>query len=382
MYYITKKASPHYHQMSVDELLFCEECKPSLVRSNRTNTVTKSFDNISEYYKALISVNGMINALRAFNEWAEPLRSVDRRSLYDSFKIPKKTGGLRQIDAPNDELKNALRVLQTTLESFAPVDVMLYHTSAFAYVKDRCTKDAVIRHQQNESRWFAKFDLHDFFGSTTLGFVIKMFSMVYPFSELLKDTDGRKEFEKAIELAFLDGGLPQGTPISPFITNVMMIPVDHCLANTLRDYDRFNFIYTRYADDFCVSCRYHFRYKKVEDLILKTLKDFEAPFSLNTKKTKYGSSSGSNWILGMVLNKENDITIGYKNKRRFESMLFNYAMDKKNGTPWSLEDVQYMDGLRSYYVSVEGEKMEKIIEFQSKKTGVDIVAEIKKDLHP
>ena len=103
---------------------------------------------------------------------------------------------------------------------------MHYHTAAFAYVKKRSTVDAVKRHQKNSSKWFAKLDLHDFFGSTTLDYAISMFSMVFPFSEIVKEPQGEEALRTAMSLAFLNGGLPQGTPISPLITNVMMIPVD------------------------------------------------------------------------------------------------------------------------------------------------------------
>lgn len=48
---------------------------------------------------------------------------------------------------------DALRRLKTMLEEDFHV---LYHTSAFAYIKKRCTVDAVKRHQKNESKWFGK----------------------------------------------------------------------------------------------------------------------------------------------------------------------------------------------------------------------------------
>ena len=37
----------------------------------------------------------------------------------------------------------------------------------------------------------------------------------------------------ALELAFMDGVLPQGTPASPLITTIMMIPIDFCLNRKL-----------------------------------------------------------------------------------------------------------------------------------------------------
>ena len=131
----------------------------------------------------------------------------------------------------------------------------LYHTSAFAYIKNRCTVDAVKRHQANESKWFGKFDLSNFFGNTTMDFVLQQFAMIFPFSEVMKTERGKSALRTALELAFLNGGLPQGTPISPTITNIMMIPIDFKLSNGFRNFNDQSFVYTRYADDFIVSSR-------------------------------------------------------------------------------------------------------------------------------
>lgn len=207
-----------------------------------------------------------------------------------------------------------------------------------------------------------------------------MFGMVFPFSEVLKRSDGREEFTKAISLAFLDGGLPQGTPISPIITNIMMIPVDHKLANTLRDYNKQRFIYTRYADDFQISSRYTFSFREIEKLISDTLKEFGAPFEINAAKTRYGSSSGQNWNLGIMLNKDNQLTVGYKKKRQFQAMLSSYIMDKRNGIQWDIGDIQVMEGLRNYYRMVEGDTIDKMVEHIANKFNVDVVKMIKDDI--
>jgi RNA-directed DNA polymerase len=166
----------------------------------------------------------MIAVLREFNRSKEVLFQADRKSLYHTFHIPKSSGGLRRIDAPQPELMNALRELKMLFEQHM---FALYHTTAFAYVRGRSTVDAIKRHQRNESKWFAKFDFADFFGSTTPEFVLNQLSWLFPFSEIVKDSDRELELRKALSLCFLSGGLPQGTPISPFLTNVMMTPIDH-----------------------------------------------------------------------------------------------------------------------------------------------------------
>ena len=348
-----------------------------MINPNLTNTRTYEVERISEKFLERFDVSKLVTKLSQFNASTEELRAKPRHDLYRTFHIPKKSGGLRKIDAPEPELMDALRRLKTIFEEDFKA---LYHTSAFAYVKHRSTVDAVKRHQANESKWFGKYDLSNFFGSTTIDFAIKMLGMVFPFSEVVKSTVGERELRKAIELAFLDGGLPQGTPISPLITNIMMIPVDYKLANGFRDFNHQRFVYTRYADDFLVSSKYTFSFREVEKFIVDTLKSFGAPFTIKSEKTRYGSSAGSNWNLGVMLNKDNEITVGHKKKRQFQAMLASYIMDKKNGKDWGKSDVQTMEGYRNYYRMIEGDTIDKMVAHIGEKFGVDVVQLIKDDL--
>ena len=377
MVYITVRQPPMFHQMTLEELLFQDYKGPKLINTSDSNTRTYEFEYASEHFTSRIDVGSLITKLTRYNQSTEELRGKKRHELYKSFCIPKKSGGLRHINAPVAELMDALRRQKTMYEEDFHV---LYHTSAFAYIKHRCTVDAVKRHQSNQSKWFAKLDLHDFFGSTTLDFVMSMFSMVFPFSEVVKIPEGKAQLRKALELAFLDGGLPQGTPISPLITNVMMIPVDFKLSKAFRDYDKQQFVYTRYADDFIISSKYDFDVHKVEELVVDTLKSFGAPFSINASKTRYGSSAGRNWNLGVMLNKDNEITVGYKKKRQFQSMMYNYINDKRNGVEWPREDIMAMQGLHSYYRMVEPEAIDAIVLHTNEKLGVDVIRTIKEDL--
>ena len=377
MIYITVKQPPMYRQMTLEEFLFETEVKDTIINPNLTNTRTYAVDYVNPKFLKKIDTQKLIEKLVKFNEQTAELRTKPRKELYYEFHIPKKSGGLRKIDAPLPDLMDALRRLKTIFEEDFRA---LYHTSAFAYVKKRSPVIAIQRHQANESKWFAKYDLTNFFGSTTLDWTMDMFSTIFPFSEVVMYKSGYEALRTALELAFLDGGLPQGTPISPLITNIMMIPIDYKLANTFRDWENQRFVYTRYADDFQVSSKYDFNFRDVEKVIIDTLAEFNAPFSLNVKKTRYGSSAGSNWNLGVMLNKDNEITVGYRKKRQFQAMLSSYVMDRQNGKPWSKTDIQTMDGYRNYYRMVEGDNIDKMIEHIGQKFKVDIVQLIREDL--
>lgn len=380
MIYFVKKANPKYARMSFEDLWFGNDDRRfGLITANETNTVTYCMTDTPlrlhgaslwqmEYHSKA--------ALTEFCRAHDDLLQAERHELYHTFYVPKSSGGLRRIDAPKAPLMTALRELKMILEKQFKAD-HLYHTSAFAYIHGRSTIDCVKKHQKNQSKWFGKFDLHNFFGSTTKEFVMSMLSKIYPFNEVIGSLGGREVLEQALDLCFLDGVLPQGTPISPLITNIMMVPIDYTLEKKLRER---GLVYSRYADDFLISSRHPFMFREVEALIRDTLAEFGAPFELNVGKTRYGSAAGANWNFGIMLNKDNQMTIGRKKKKQFESMLTAYAKDRKNGTEWALGDVQQLSGMCSYYKMVEGETIDRIIEHISAKQDFRIMEQMKKDL--
>ena len=371
------KQSPMYYQISFEDIMAGVEDLSKYIMPNVTNTRTYWVDHPNPKLLENTNITGMIEILTAFNNSKEALFSQDRASLYHTFHIPKSSGGLRRIDAPLPELMTALRELKIILETHM---FALYHTTAFAYVCGRSTVDAIKRHQRNQSKWFLKLDFSNFFGSTTPEFVFDMMSLLFPFSEIVKRHEGREELIKALSLCFLNDGLPQGTPISPFITNLMMIPIDHRLSNTLRNFDNRRFVYTRYADDSLISCKIDFNKELVQKLVNDTLSEFKAPFSIKPEKTRYGSSSGRNWQLGLMLNRENQITIGYKRKKEFKAMINNYMRDRKSGNKWNLHDIQVLSGLISYYRMIEKDYINYVLKQYSEKHETDIEACIKADL--
>lgn len=367
MYYITIPLKPRMVQISFDDIL--NDVDLDLNPRNVRNTLTRCVERINPSLVARTNFLAMHNALRAFNEKWKKLHDVeDKKTLYRSFKIPKRSGGLRQIDAPNEELMQALRELKGIFEGRFYAS---YHSAAFAYVRGRNAVDAVKRHQANKSRWFLKLDLHGFFPSTTPDFLGKMIKCQFPFCKYI-EVCGEEELDKALSLCFLNGGLPQGTPISPLLTNMMMIPVDHYIAKWGREHKP-HLVYTRYADDMTLSADISFNWQEVSDKIVEILKGFDAPFELNREKTHYGSSAGRNWTLGVMLNANNDITIGHEKKKVFKAMTYQFCDSYCASRPWSVEDTQHFMGLYSYYVMVEPEAIKAIVKKYNEKFKIDAI---------
>jgi len=344
----------------------------TLENSNSTATITRRFEHIDKNILSKVDVAGMISWLKKFNEDNKRLFEMDRNELFNSFKIPKSTGGFRPIDEPLEPLKSELYRLTSFLRDNCG---LLYHTSAFAYIEGRSIVDNNKKHVGNKSNWYLKTDFSGFFPHTNLDFVMKMLSMVFPTSEVCKDPTGFKELRKAISLNYkANGEMPQGSPLSPFLTNWIMIPVDFRIFNELSSR---HMIYTRYADDIIVSAQEKFPWMNVVALIRDVLKEFDAPYTLKDEKTRFGSVKGNNWNLGLMCNGNYDITVGYRNKKNFRGALCSFILDTKNKKYWDMDDVYHLRGLLSYYTMVEKDYFENLIAQQNKKWQVNVKSMLK-----
>ena len=374
-YYITVNREPKMYRITIDDILNGIDESKLVLQKDTRDTTTWKVDEINSCLVRKTDFHSMRVALMEFvARYADLINTKNKETLYRSFKIPKRSGGLRQIDAPNDELKKALYELKLILEKKF---YMTYHTCAFAYVHGRCTIDSVKRHQQNNSRWFLKTDMRHFFPSTTPEFLMKMLCMTFPFCEFVRYDIGNKELlESALSICFLRGGLPQGTPTSPMLTNAMMIPIDHAINKMCHEYAP-HLCYTRYADDILISSQYNFKWSDVQGRVISILEAFNAPFTLHPEKTRYGSSSGRNFNLGLMLNVKNQITIGHEKKKVAKACVFQFMTDYEKGKPWCLEDTQHLAGQLSYYKMVEPEFVALLLGKYTEKFGLDVMEAIK-----
>ena len=81
-----------------------------------------------------------------------------------------------------------------------------------------------------------------------------------------------------------------------------------------------------------------------------------------------------------MLNKDNEITIGHKKKKRFKAMLDGYIKAKRDGTGWDLYEVQVLSGLISYYRMIEKDYIDYVLGNYSSKHSFGIEESIKADL--
>lgn len=286
---------------------------------------------------------------------------------YNHFTIPKKAGGTRPIDEPSPSLRNRQeRIKKYIIDSVLP----LAHTAAYAYRKGRSTKHCRMKHQVNKSKWFLHLDVKNFFGSLDKEFVMRMMDMVYPYSEL---SERRKEkLASIMDYCFLNNGLPQGTVISPALSNLCMIPFDCEISKQLAEK---GYVYTRYADDIEISRKKDFDPHEPIGIVYEVLDMLDAPLVLKQEKIHYGSIAGRNWGLGLMLNKDNKLTIGHEKHKKLKAELFNLLMDAKNNKDnlCNLKDrAGKLQGKLSYFKYIESDYEKYIVEKLEKKVGITL----------
>jgi len=161
----------------------------------------------------------------------------DCKRSYNSFEVrARRSKKTRMIDAPCPHLKLIQRaVLDKLLTLVTP------HDAAMAFVRGRSIVINARRHH-GASHLFTT-DIRSFFSSVKTAHVEDMLKTRFPHFS-------RDFCEEIVGLVTHGGQLPQGAPTSPHIANLVMLSFDElCKVEA----DRLNAVYTRYADDICVS---------------------------------------------------------------------------------------------------------------------------------
>ncbi|TYP94000.1 Reverse transcriptase (RNA-dependent DNA polymerase) [Fodinibius salinus] len=103
--------------------------------------------------------------------------------------------------------------------------------------------------------------------------------------------------------------LPQGTPTSPYLANLVFSKYDEQIISKC---EQIGLLYTRYVDDIAISSNYNFK-KKVPNL-LEVIR--RSPFQINHEKTFY--KIGPTLITG-IITKNNELEVRDDQIKKYES---------------------------------------------------------------
>lgn len=241
---------------------------------------------------------------------------------YTTFKIPKRNGGQRTIKAPVDRLKSLQRNLADLLQDC--VDEI----NAARKLKDRTAhgfkrKRSIITNarQHRNRRWVFNIDLENFFPSINFGRVRGFF---------IKNRDFKLHENVATVLAQIachDNSLPQGSPCSPVISNLVAHLLDMRLVKLAQSA---GCTYSRYADDLSFSTNKRQFPREIARptsdewpdshlwLPGDTLRDMieDTGFSVNAHKTHLMYRTSRQKVTGLVVNKKINVRREYRNNVR------------------------------------------------------------------
>lgn len=230
------------------------------------------------------------------------LYKIPDAKKYTIFDIKKKTGGVREIKAPIDRLKRLQKSLAKLLmRCEGEIHKNLNHKTVLAHgFKKKCSIITNAMAHKNRRHVF-NVDLKEFFPSINFGRVRGFF---------IKNAHFQLDEKIATIIAQIschNNNLPQGSPCSPVISNLIGGLLDVRMVNLAK---RSKCTYTRYADDLTFSTN---------------KKDF-SPLISEKEKGNHNiwvvSKKLENEIrkVGFVVNK-NKISMQFKNSRQITTGL-------------------------------------------------------------
>lgn len=110
------------------------------------------------------------------------------------------------------------------------------------------------------------------------------------------------------------------------------------------------------------------------------LQSVGAPFTFNSKKTSYGNRSGSNFHLGVILNAENEIRVGWHHEDELRKNINAYLYDRKRGITWNYDRLAHLSGIISYYRKVNSQRIDEILHKYERKYQVDVLWMLRHDI--
>lgn len=291
--------------------------------------------------------------------WLSYHRGTATIDHYKRFKIPKSKGGFRTIAAPKRILRHAQEwILKEILEKIP------LHDAAIAFRKGRSIVDNAQAHKNGGV--IIRLDLKDFFPSIKFNRVKGVFKS-FGYNEgvatifALICTDAARIAatldDKTYYVALTERYLPQGACTSPTLTNIICKRLDSRLTGLCQ---KFDFTYTRYADDMVIS---HLNSQTDIRPVLKSTQKIiaEEGFLLHPDKLKVMRPHQRQSVTGIVVNQQPNIS--RRDLRNFRSFLHHYEKEGAAVMTARLgkDATNYAQGYLSYIHMVNPQTAQKII---------------------
>lgn len=248
---------------------------------------------------------------------------IDKRKAYKTFCIPRRNGRKRKIEVPTGTLKYIQRIMHESLTRiYGP------HPAVHGFVPNKSIVTNAKRHLGQ--RYVLNIDLADFFPSITRKRIYgRLTALPYSFNSNVANLIAALSTNACSQL-------PQGSPSSPVIANMVAANMDTDLAKLCRS---FGCWYTRYADDITIStsrnemppliAKYPNARGTVQVVVGDKLMDIIEThgFELNHRKSRLYSYWTRQTCTGLVVNGDR-VSLPRTYTRRLRSLIDHW---QKNG---------------------------------------------------
>jgi RNA-directed DNA polymerase len=299
-------------------------------------------------------IDGMtVEELRPYlrEYWLELRAALDQQSYQPSpvrrVEIPKPDGGVRLLGIPN-VLDRFLQ--QAIAQVLTPLFEPIFSPHSYGFRPGRSAHDAVKQAQeyvQAGYEWAVDIDLEKFFDRVNHDMLMARVARVVKDKRVLKLIRAYLNSGVMVEGVVIDTeeGTPQGGPLSPLLSNVMLDDLD-------KELEKRGHKFVRYADD----CNIYVQTRRAGERVMESVKVFlekKLKLKVNPKKSKVDRASRVKF-LGFSFFKRNGevlICIARRSKERFAEKLRRLTKRTRSG---KLEDViqeinRYTMGWIGYY---------------------------------
>ena len=288
-------------------------------------------------------------------------RDVITFDNYYRFEIPKKSGGTRHIAAPKTQLKAAQRqVLEQILQKAEVSDL------SHGFLKARSILTSAKTHHTSPDL-LINIDLENFFPTITFervrglyqsfgysGYIASLLAMLCTYCERMPlEIKGETKYIKISERV-----LPQGSPASPMITNIICRNMDKRIDGLCK---KLGLTYTRYADDMSFSYMGDTENLAIGSFLNSINKIIESEgFHMKKEKTHILRKNNRQYITGIVINNE-EIGVPKKWVKILKASIHNAEKLKDSGGSVSNKTIYEISGKIAWLKSVNAKRYEKII---------------------
>lgn len=309
---------------------------------NQMTPILKSIDTVEKLASYLDSTPTKLTFLAY---------QLPTEQKYSYFNIVKKSGGLRKIESPIENLKYIQRKVALIFsQHFTEVliDLGIENSIINGFINKKSIITNAKKHKNK--KYVINIDISNFFDSFHYG-------RVFGYLEKNRYCNFDDQIAKLLsKIACSKNSLPQGSPLSPILTNLIFQPCDIRLLNFSKKH---SLTYTRYADDLTFSTNKNLDFDKIIQSIEEIIKF--CGFEVNVKKTRLQKYSEQQSVTGIVVNERLSVPKSYyKNVRSMTYSLIktgDFTLNKNKGIGLDglnlKSKVQKLEGMINYIDQIE-----------------------------